>query len=143
MNEAQQFASAADQPTTSDELATYEERCHARVKANHAAIAQALAAAGVASVTALYEGTGDSGGLEDVSYWDRNDQFIDEKAIGKWHDDLMEFLYDLIEIRHGGYENNEGGGGEFRWDLTEDGLIHEHWDYLIERDCSTYEGLDV
>jgi hypothetical protein len=92
-------------------------------------------------VTAMYEGTGDSGQLEDVSYLDVGNQILDEKLVGEWHARVEEFLYDLIEIRHGGYENNEGGGGEFRWDLTETGLVHEHWDYIIERDCTTYEGL--
>jgi hypothetical protein len=126
---------------TSDPLARYQDACRQRVHESLPQIAAALAAAGVASVTALYEGSADSGQIEEFSYWDANNQLVDEKVLGETHDQVAQILYDLVEIRHGGYENNEGGGGEFRWDLTEAGLVHEHWDYIIERDYTTYEGL--
>jgi hypothetical protein len=126
---------------SSDALVEYKDACRKRIAEAHAALAAALSGLGVGSVTANYDGSGDSGQLDEVHYWDKDGVEMKSETVGDLHEHVSEFLYDLVEVRHGGYENNEGGGGEFRWDLTAEGLLHEHWDYYIERDCSAYEGL--
>ena len=127
---------------SSDELVQYKADCAKRAVEQLLEIAAALTTYGVKRVRATYEGCGDSGSLEDPEYFGEGNAPILAEAIGEWHDKVADFLYDLIDRRHGGYENNEGGGGDFEWDLTAEGLIHEHYSCFTERDYSTHSGVE-
>lgn len=95
-----------------------------------------LQAQGIILVTVDFDGSGDSGQIEDMFAFDAHgevalpegnlpiaeatsqpDGDTDERGPVK---DIIETLtYDLLEGEHGGWENNEGAYGEFRFDVTE------------------------
>jgi hypothetical protein len=132
---------AAAAVSSSDELVRYKEDCGLRVREQLVEIAGALTSHGVKRVRATYEGSGDSGCLEDPEYFGAENASIAPEALGELHDKVSEFFYDFIDRRHSGFGENEGGGGEFEWDLTEDGLIHEAFNYITDRDYTTYKGV--
>ena len=104
--------------------------------ANKAALFDALAAAGITSVLVHFDGSGDSGQIEDIDAT-AGDQPAEipsgsiEIAQVRWGDpnierttlsvrDAIESLaYDFLEQTHGGWENNEGAYGEFTFDVAE------------------------
>ena len=53
----------------------------------------------------------------------------------------MDLFYDLIQVRHPGWENNDGAYGDFEWDLTTDTLHHTHNDRFTDYDTTEHEGL--
>ena len=53
---------------------------------------------------------------------------------------VEQLLYDLLEVRHGGWENNDGAFGEFQWDVVTDALDHEHHARFTDYDVSTHRG---
>lgn len=93
-----------------------------------------LAAQGIVLVTVDFDGYGDSGQIEDMFAFDGHGEVAlpdynlpmagsasspngdpDERRPVK---DIIETLaYDLLEGEHGGWENNEGAYGEFRFDV--------------------------
>lgn len=95
-----------------------------------------LQAQGIILVTVDFDGSGDSGQIEDMFAFDAQgevalpedklsvagadsqpDDDADERGTVK---DVIETLaYDLLEGEHGGWGNNEGAYGEFRFDVTE------------------------
>ena len=104
--------------------------------ANKAALFDALAAAGITSVLVHFDGSGDSGQIEDIDATaDNQPAEIPsgniEIAQVRWGDpnierttlsvrDAIESLaYDFLEQTHGGWENNEGAYGEFTFDVAE------------------------
>jgi hypothetical protein len=56
-------------------------------------------------------------------------------------DQLMDLFYDLIEIRHAGWENEDGACGDFEWDLPTDALRHVHNERFTDYDTTEHEGL--
>ncbi|MGE4302710.1 MAG: DUF6878 family protein [Novosphingobium sp.] len=95
-----------------------------------------LQAHGIVLVTISFDGCGDSGQIEDITARDENG-IVDLPDVGlptRLSDptavpgedkpepvsDVIETLaYDLLEGEHGGWENNEGAYGEFRFDVAE------------------------
>ena len=107
---------------------------HAR---NRATLFAALAAVGITSIAVSFDGSGDSGQIENIEA-KMGDVQVDlpnppvELAkpeawgsaslayINKTIPDLLEQLtYDFLGQTHGGWENNEGAWGEFIFDVTE------------------------
>lgn len=117
---------------------------------NREILFNALQELGVTSVTVVYEGSGDSGGIEDFSILPEG--ISPEKEIivwnAVWGNDVPEEkrlnIKEVIEnssmaivaFDHGGWENNEGGGGEVTWDVATRAISLEHYDYVVERDYS-------
>ena len=104
--------------------------------ANKTALFDALAAASITSVLVHFDGSGDSGQIEDVhaTTGDQPAEIPDgniEIAQLRWGDanierttlsvrDAIESLaYDFLEQTHGGWENNEGAYGEFTFDVAQ------------------------
>jgi hypothetical protein len=104
--------------------------------ANKAALFDALAAAGITSVLVHFDGSGDSGQIEniDATAGDQPAEIPNgniEIAQVRWGDaniertsssvrDAIESLaYDFLEQTHGGWENNEGAYGEFTFDVAQ------------------------
>ncbi len=98
---------------------------------------QALLSASVATIIARYSGEGDEGWLEEeIDFLDSDGQRV--KAY------KPEALVDLFEALHGelapeGYEDNDGGGGEFHVDVATGRLTHESYSLYVER---SYNGLE-
>jgi hypothetical protein len=118
----------------------YSAECRARVATNHAALSALLRERGVAVVRAHYEGSGDSGQFEEFEIVDAGGRAGDEKLSAEEEARLKGHFYDLLECRHGGWENNEGGYGDFQWTVTSDELTHDHNDYFQDVENTYHEG---
>ncbi len=94
-----------------------------------------LEAQGIVLVTVTFDGCGDSGQIEDIVAFDEHGEVAvpedklasaetDTDAATRADDgepvkDVIESLaYDLLQSEHGGWENNEGAYGEFRFDVA-------------------------
>lgn len=95
-----------------------------------------LHAQGIVLVTVDFDGSGDSGQIEDIFAFDAHGEVAlpednlpmagaasspngDPDERGPVKDIIETLVYDLLEGEHGGWENNEGAYGEFRFDVTE------------------------
>lgn len=95
-----------------------------------------LEAQGIVLVTVTFDGCGDSGQIEDILAFDEHGEVavpedklasakVDSQAVTGTDDgepvkDVIETLaYDLLQSEHGGWENNEGAYGEFRFDVAD------------------------
>lgn len=86
-----------------------------------------LEAQGVVLVTVDFDGCGDSGQIESICAFDEHgevavpeDKLANAEDDGEPVKDVIESLaYDLLQSEHGGWENNEGAYGEFRFDVTD------------------------
>lgn len=118
-------------------LTNYERQHAARRKlsqGNKAAVMDALAAVQISLVLITFDGEGDSGQIHGItaSRGDIEVPLPETKVIfqeSNWGnaepvarsltlEEALEYLcYDLLEIKHGGWEINEGSYGEFRFDI--------------------------
>lgn len=104
--------------------------------------ARALRDAGVVRVRVDYDGCGDSGQIEEVTYLAADGVQLNlTGTLGLREGELMNLFYDLIQVRHPGWENNDGAYGDFEWDLTADTLYHTHNDRFTDYDTTEHEGL--
>lgn len=120
---------------------------------NRALLFAALQARGIVSVTVLYEGSGDSGDVEDVTVLPDTATLDGEITVlqtiwGKPEPEAFTRpLKDIIDntamqlatFDHAGWENNEGGGGEVEWDVVEQTISVEHYDYYVERTYASHQ----
>jgi hypothetical protein len=118
--------------------------------ANRKLLHTILTGLGVIRVTCTYSGYGDSGQIDDLDIFGGTDGFkrLDEVlwkkvssltdtrpgvlAVDSVHNALQEMFWDLLMSTHPGFENNEGGQGEFEWLLPEDELKLDHNENVIE-----------
>lgn len=134
--------------------AAYEKRASELNPANKAALLAALAAASVTSVIVTFDGGGDSGQIESIvaqageSEIDLPDTPV-ELARTEFHteevtrtttplpDAIESFCYDVLESKHGGWENNEGGFGEFTFDVAAETVVFD-FNYRIQQSENHY-----
>ena len=129
-------------PTSSSSLAQYERERLENVRRHLPQARRQLKDAGVEHVHIDYDGCGDSGCIESITYTDGQGSAVDltgKLAISE--EQLMDLFYDLTQARHPGWENNDGAYGEFDWNLTEDALKHTHNDRFTDYDTTEHEGL--
>jgi len=94
--------------TSSPALDEYHRGTLERVRQQLPLLAARLKSIGVASVEVQYDGRSDSGQIEDIICRDANGDRV--KLTGKTpvtDDQLSDIFYDLIEVRHAGWENND------------------------------------
>lgn len=104
--------------------------------------ARQLKGAGVQVVHINYDGCGDSGQIEGVTYLDAEGKPLDPAGrVTITEDQLMDLFYDLTQARHPGWENSDGAFGEFEWDLTADTLHHSHSDRFTDYDTTEHDGV--
>jgi hypothetical protein len=127
----------------------------ALLDANKQLLLSALRSAGVENVRVQYEGMGDSGGIEDIDFspsgvYVKGKNTIVISTNYGWNQDpsvsvsikkmdlengLADFAERLVShFGHGGYENNEGGGGEVIFNVMNDRIDVEHYYNIIERE---------
>ncbi len=115
---------------------TYKALSESIHAANKEALFPALAAAGITSVLVHFDGSGDSGQIEEIdvvagdkpvdfpsgsiaisrAYWGATEpEHIECNA----RDAVETLAYALLEETHGGWENNEGAYGEFTFNIAE------------------------
>jgi hypothetical protein len=128
---------------SSDSLARYERERLENVRRNLPEARRHLLEAGVEHVHINYDGCGDSGFIENITYTDGKGSAVDLAGkLAMTEKQLKDLFYDLTQARHPGWENNDGAFGEFNWDLTEeDALTHTHNDRFTDYDTTEHEGL--
>jgi hypothetical protein len=114
----------------------YTLRAEEARSANKAVLFDALAAAGIETVTVLFDGYGDSGQIERIDIEAREGTTplpLDriEVACTTWENPEIErqtqtvqeavetLVYDLLRQTHSGWEINDGAYGEFTFDVAE------------------------
>lgn len=128
--------------TSSKDLSDYhtEER---ETLNSQSAVRTELLAVGVTTVFADYDGVGDSGQIENVSYHDGSDPSEPISVDPQINDRVEALLYALLYMRHGGWENNDGAFGSFNWNLVDGTIEHEHNERFTDYDHSWHEGFEV
>ena len=133
-----------------------EDQARARklVEPNKRALFAARAAAGITRVTVLFDGGGDSGQIEDIKVLSGENETnlpdgeVTLSRLQYGSDDaepatlpIMEAVeglcYALLGQEHGGWENNEGGYGEFIFDVAANTI---ELDMNIRIETSEYHG---
>jgi hypothetical protein len=87
-----------------------------------------LREAGVAIVTVEYDGSGDSGDVQDVTLEDAkgNKMGVD------FDERCRSATYEALECRHGGWEINEGSFGNVVFDIRNGKVRFEHNERVME-----------
>lgn len=121
---------------------------------NKTALFDALAQAGITSVLVTFDGSGDSGQIEEIDatsdavptllpasdveiatpLWDGSAL---ERRCCSVRDAVEALAYAFLEETHGGWENNEGAYGEFRFDVAQRTIA---LDYNERIETSEYHG---
>lgn len=113
--------------------------------------------AGVNLVVCKYEGYGDSGGISELNFYADVENIpgvevplvpvgIEVSVENKLLNEVTQLMEEIIDLKHGGYENNNGGNGEIIWSLKgENGgdISVECNDVITDIETDTYEGWDV
>lgn len=125
--------------TTADFFAAME-RMRAEEASELAAIRaellRSLRSAGVAEIVACYDGCGDSGNIDGMEFHPAG-----IAPAGGTETRMADFAWSFVHHRHPGFENNEGGFGELRWDLSVDTISVDHGSRHVEVAYSFDEGL--
>lgn len=117
------------------EQAEHNLRAEAPRRANKAALFDTLAAAGITQVIVTFDGSGDSGQVEEIDA--RAGDEVTDLPEAKitinspvWGSDeikrstmcveaaIEQLAYDFLSETHGGWENNDGAYGEFIFDVA-------------------------
>ena len=123
--------------------------------ANKTSLFDALAAAAITTVVVIFDSCGDSGQIEMIEA-KAGDDVIPlptvqiEIASAVWGsatidrqtrslEEAIEILvYDVLNQKHGGWENNDGAYGEFTFDVTERTITLDYNERHMESDQSTH-----
>lgn len=115
----------------------------------------ALAAAGITTVTVTFDGYGDSGQIEDVTA-QKSEAIVDLPAgqvflsSAVWNSDAVEqapteiaaaieqLCYDCLRHSHPGWENNDGAYGEFVFDVARRVITLDHNDRYTATELFTH-----
>lgn len=99
-------------------------------KGTRTELLQQLQELGVETVTAEYDGSGDSGQIDDPHFG--SDEIPRDLTMA-----VQDLFYDILAQYYGGWEINEGSFGQFTWDVGTD-RIDLVYNGRIET-CSTEE----
>ena len=126
----EQPAAMQDWAAPANEYAARKQAIHPE---NRAAIFDALERHGIEAVTMTFDGYGDSGQIGEISVTAGTEHDLAaikiEQKRADWHADAIETVtvalrtaiedigYELLERSHCGWMNNEGGFGEFVFDI--------------------------
>ena len=90
---------------------------------------------GITTVTAEYDGYGDSGNIEGMT-------LSPQMEIEAYLDmQLTDFLWAVAYNEHPGFENNDGAFGEVTWDVTADKIRLTHNMRFTDYETSEHEDL--
>ena len=128
----------------------YRERRSAVFPVTKAAIFDALQAAGLSRVIIEFEGSGDSGQMEQATAFRGEEEVIafpttsveitrvefdegkDTRGAVSIRDAIETVAYDLLGQVHGGWEDNDGGYGTFIFDVAERSVTLDFFERYIE-----------
>lgn len=100
-----------------------------------------LLSLGIREVQADYDGVGDSGQFEQFLYLHESKSEISVSE--SLHKEVEALLYALLELRHDGWENNDGAFGIFRWNLADGTIEQAHHQRFTDYDTTLHHGFDV
>lgn len=112
------------------------------------ALFSTLATHGIHTVTVEYDGEGDSGQINDIAaFTEANapvDLHIPHNADGDTqratlHDSIEDFCWDILELHHDGFENNDGGFGTFIFTVPDTSIQLRHSDRFVDVTTTTTE----
>lgn len=123
---------------------------------NKRAIFAALRLVGIEQVVIEYGGGGDSGEIEDVAATPKaltnEDKVFVRPLPSTWgtpeiklaeevglRDGVESFAWDLLEYKHGGWENNDGGRGTITFDVATETVTLDHNTYFTDSTNDTSE----
>jgi len=123
---------------------------------NKATLFDALAAAGITTVIVKFDGSGDSGQIENIEAQNGDDPVtIPDRAIeflnAVWcepeiaHDDctirdaIEEMAYEFLRQTHDGWENEDGAHGEFAFDVETRTITLDYNERYISSENYTHE----
>jgi len=88
-----------------------------------------------------YSGSGDSGGIDNVIYLDKNNDEIEgiEENYPKLNDELRDYVYDLLQDVEDWY-NNEGGYGTVTIDLINNSYNIDNHIYYMQTEDYNHKG---
>jgi len=110
--------------------------------ASESTIRGELRALGIVTVEAQYDGVGDSGQIDEIKYLDDSNPAQSISVGDETHQRVETLLYALLSLRHGGWENDDGGYGSFSWNLEEELLEHVHHQRFTDCDTSVHHGFE-
>ena len=125
-----------------DQHEQYLRDCAARRAASLQSLPAQLAVVGVAVVTAGYSGCGDSGQFDEFTFLTESGADVSDQVPAEVRAEVETLLYDTLELRHGGWENNDGAEGEFQWTLAGNQFEHTHRSFYTECDTTEHDGFD-
>ena len=129
-------------PTSSPSLQHYYRDRFDNLRQCLPEAARQLQAAGVVRVHIEYDGCGDSGQIDTITYFDSNGTAVDpDGQVTLTEDDLLNLFYDLIQARHPSWEDHDGAFGEFKWDLQVNALQHTHNCRFTDYSTTEHDGL--
>lgn len=98
----------------------------------------ALKALGVETLTRGYSGYNDSGYMDDPTtspYVNLDIPFEGDRSLSQA---IEEYFYELLGAKHGGFENDDGGQGEFTWDIATNKIRLHHEENVIQQENYNY-----
>jgi hypothetical protein len=90
----------------------------------------------VTSVTVEYSGCGDSGDIDFIKY--RDEKGIEVIVDDNVDKEVSEFAWNIIDERHGGFYNNEGGNGTIDIDISKRTIDITHNDAYTEYETTNH-----
>lgn len=139
-----------------------ESRIEKILSNNKKEIFLALSSLGISAVDVTYNGSGDSGSIDEIYFYDKKDDLVDickisdkeplvsniKRVPSRWghneeenddnsttvrlFDAIENFCYDTLEINVGGWEINAGGNGKFSFSVPKKKILWTHTE-LIEQ----------
>ena len=105
-----------------EQMAEDQKRREKELENDRAAMLKKLTKAGIKKVDGTYDGSGDSGNSEIT-------KLDPETTLSKEDEEsLRDLIWDTAYALNPGFENNEGGNGEFFWNIPDDKIqvCHVH-----------------
>jgi hypothetical protein len=117
-------------------IAEEKQRRDARNAKDRVALHVHLMEQGVMRVDAQYDAYCDSGNVESITLTPDTSTIEEarERALG-------DFIWSMAYALHPGFENNDGGDGEFVWDVTEDKISIDHRERFTDYNHYSHEDL--
>jgi hypothetical protein len=122
-------------------LELYYQRATQRVRDLAPRWLAMLRSASVATVRIDYDGGCDSGCIESMVFLNQAGKEMATPTFDLPEQDFEQFFYDLLEVRHTGWKEDDGAYGSFEWDVANDVLAHRHLARYIDTECTDYTGL--
>jgi hypothetical protein len=108
-------------------LTRHEERAELLAK---------LRAKNITSVIARYSGSGDSGDFDEVTFLKGE---VAMTLTHEWRLLVLQPFENYLDAAYGGWENEDGGSGEFVWTMADDLVVHTHHTNVFTQETEVTE----